>query len=46
MTSILDLETLFLEVFKHILEIPNYKYSAFSQKISQLHKIVIYDPNM
>ena len=46
MTSTLDLETLFLEVFKHILELPNYKYSAFCQRISQLHKIVTYDPNM
>ena len=35
MTSTFDLETLFFEVFEHILELPNYKLNAFCQKISQ-----------
>ena len=43
--STLDLETWFLEVFKHILNLPKYKYSAFCQMISQLHKVVTYVPN-
>ena len=30
---------------KHILDLPKYKYSAFCQKISELHKIVTYVPN-
>ena len=40
--SILDLETWFLKVFKHILNLPKYKQSAFCQRINQLHKIMIY----
>ena len=40
--STLDLETWFLEVFTHILNLPKYEYSAFCQRISQLHKVVTY----
>ena len=42
MTSILDLETQFLEVLNHILDLLKYKQSAFYQKISELHKIMTY----
>ena len=42
MTSTLDHETQFLEVLNHILDPPKYKYSAFCQRINQLHKIMTY----
>ena len=44
-STTLDLETQFLEVFKQLLDLPKYKLSAFCQRISQLHKIVIHVPN-